>query len=79
MGMASKGERRLLAARIPTEVYRILEDRRRDAGVGSLSQYVADLLASYTGRTDLIRELDSKVLPQDVLPAARASSPTSTP
>lgn len=70
MAMASKGRRTSITSRIPTDVYEILEDRRRDAGVGSLSQYIADLLANYTGRTDLIRELDSKVLPQEVLPRA---------
>lgn len=70
MAMASKGERTNVTSRIPTEVYEILEARRRAAGVGSLSQYIADLMALYTGRTDLIRELDSKALPKpsDCLP-----------
>lgn len=58
MGMASKGNRRFLGARIPEEVYEILEDQQRDAGVGSLSQFISDLLARYTGRPDLVRELD---------------------
>lgn len=70
MGMASKGPRKIVTSRVPTDVYQILEDRRRDAGVGSLSQYIADLLANYAGRTDLIRELEPNVLPQEVLPAA---------
>lgn len=70
MAMASKGRRTSVTSRIPTDVYEILEEARRDAGVGSLSQYIADLLANYTGRTDLIRELDSKVLPREVLPRA---------
>lgn len=70
MAMASKGDRRFLAARIPGEVYSILENQRRDAGVGSLSQYVADLLASHAGRPDLVRELDSKALSREVLPEA---------
>ncbi|PZU04700.1 MAG: toxin-antitoxin system [Gordonia sp. (in: high G+C Gram-positive bacteria)] len=68
--MASKGERRRITSRIPIDVYMILEARRQDAGVDSLNQYIADLLANYAGRTDLIRELDSKVLPQEVLPEA---------
>ncbi|ARE34221.1 hypothetical protein A0W34_13585 [Rhodococcus sp. BH4] len=70
MGMASKGNRRFLGARVPQEVYEILEDQQREAGVGSLSQFIADLLAGYTGRPDLIRELDKKALPREVLPAA---------
>ncbi|WP_092808374.1 hypothetical protein [Rhodococcus globerulus] len=70
MGMASKGERRFLGARVPEEVYDILEDQRNVAGVSSLSQFVADLLAGYTGRPDLIRELDKKTLPRKVLPAS---------
>lgn len=70
MAMASKGPRTNITSRIPTDVYEILEAKRRAAGVGSLSQYVADLLANYSGRTDLIRELDSKALPQEVLPEA---------
>lgn len=70
MAMASKGERKRITSRIPTDVYEILEQRRQEAGVGSLNQYIADLLASYSGRRDLIRELDSKALPEEVLPAA---------
>lgn len=70
MAMASKGPRTVVTSRVPDDVYKILEDRRRAAGVGSVSQYVADLLASYAGRTDLIRELDQKALPKEVAPAA---------
>lgn len=63
MAMTSKGPRTTVTSRVPTDVYEILERRRVEAGVGSLSQFIADLLASYSGRTDLIRELDSKALP----------------
>lgn len=70
MAMASKGERRFLASRIPEEVYDILEDQRNAAGVVSMSQFIADLLADYTGRPDLIRELNSEKLSQEVFPAA---------
>lgn len=63
MAMASKGHRKSVTARIPTDVYEILQRERHDSGVGSLSQYVADLLASHAGRTDLVRELDLKALP----------------
>ena len=70
MGMPSKGHRRFLGARVPQEVYDILEDQRKAAGVGSLSQFIADLLAGYTGRPDLIRELDKTALPREVLPAS---------
>lgn len=68
VGRPSKGDRTRVISRIPTDVYEILEDRRRAAGVGSVSQYVADLLANYAGRADLIRELDGKALPQEVIP-----------
>lgn len=70
MAMASKGARRVVTSRVPTDVYEILEAHRQAAGVGSLSQYVADLLATYTGRPDLILELDRQARPREVLPAA---------
>lgn len=70
MGMASKGARTLVTSRVPNDVFEILEARRRAAGVGSVSQYIADLLAASAGRTDLMRELDEEALPKEVVSAA---------
>lgn len=57
MGMASKGARTRVVTRVPDEVYEALETGRKNAGVESLSQYVADLLAFTTGHKALVREL----------------------
>lgn len=57
MGMASKGARTRVVTRVPDEVYEALEEGRRAAGVESISQYVADLLAVTTGHHLLVREL----------------------
>ena len=57
MAMASKGARTVVTSRLPNDVFEILEDRRIAAGVGSVSQYIADVLALYAGRADLVREL----------------------
>ncbi|WP_420880705.1 hypothetical protein [Rhodococcus sp. (in: high G+C Gram-positive bacteria)] len=70
MAMASKGPRTLVASRVPDDVYQILEERRLATGVGSVSQFVADLLSGYAGRADLMRELDYEALLKGVLPAA---------
>lgn len=61
-GRPSKGPRTTITARIPDDVYAILESQRRAAGVRSVSQYIADVLSAYTGRPDLILELDTNVL-----------------
>ncbi|KZL30492.1 MULTISPECIES: ribbon-helix-helix protein, CopG family [Rhodococcus] len=63
MGMASKGSRRVITSRVPSDLYEILEQHRRAAGVRSLSQFVADVLASHFGRADLILELEPDLLP----------------
>ncbi|WNF44405.1 hypothetical protein [Rhodococcus sp. SG20037] len=63
MGMASKGARTVVTARVPNEIYEILEYRRRVAGVRSVSQFISDVLAIYVGRADLIRELEPDLLP----------------
>lgn len=70
MGRPSKGLRTAITSRIPVDVYEILEDQRRVAGVSSVSQYIADLLASYAGRADLMRELDEQALPSGAVTAA---------
>ncbi|RQO50036.1 hypothetical protein DBV08_05840 [Rhodococcus sp. KBW08] len=58
MGMTSKGPRTRVTSRIPTEIYAILEDRRRHSvAATSLSQFVSDVLALYVGRPDLAVEL----------------------
>ncbi|WP_438472806.1 hypothetical protein [Rhodococcus erythropolis] len=63
MAMASKGSRKLLTSRVPSDLYEILEENRRATGVRSLSQFVADVLADHFGRADLILELELDLLP----------------
>ncbi|RDH75458.1 toxin-antitoxin system [Mycolicibacterium moriokaense] len=48
------------------EVWREVHDRQRAAGVSSVSQYVADVLAIHVGREDLVVELGRR----EVLPLA---------
>jgi hypothetical protein len=43
-------------------VYSELEKLRQEAGVRSMSQYIADLLAMHVGRPELARELNQEVL-----------------
>ncbi|MBM4542989.1 hypothetical protein GS463_29150 [Rhodococcus hoagii] len=73
MGMASKGARTRVVTRVPDEVAEALEEGRKNAGVESLSQYVADLLAYCTGNAALARELSpnqEKLMSQEVLMSA---------
>ncbi|WP_235631434.1 MULTISPECIES: toxin-antitoxin system [Mycolicibacterium] len=44
------------------EVFAELEKLRQEAGVKSMSQYIADLLAMHVGRPELARELNQEVL-----------------
>lgn len=62
----SKGARTRLVSRVPDPVYNEIERRRREAGVSSVSQYVADLLAATTGHMELVAEWtpNQEVLPQ---------------
>ncbi|NKS02590.1 hypothetical protein GS528_16550 [Rhodococcus hoagii] len=67
--MASKGARTRVVTRVPDEVAEALEEGRKNAGVESLSQYVADLLAYCTGNAALARELSpnqEKLMSQEV-------------
>jgi hypothetical protein len=57
-----KGERERVVSRVPKRVFDELERRRVEAGVSSLSQYVADLLSATTGHADLVMELDQEVM-----------------
>lgn len=56
MGQPHKGDRVLLQARPPREVWDAVHIAASEAGL-SVSQYVADLLAQHVGRPDLVREL----------------------
>lgn len=62
MARESKGQRGRLG-RVPSVVYADLEQRAKEAGASSVSQYVSDLLCLYTGHRELVRELDQEVLP----------------
>ncbi|MET4050496.1 hypothetical protein ABIB34_004184 [Rhodococcus sp. UYP5] len=67
MPMPSKGERKPLTVRIPLELIKTLEQQQSSAGVTSLGQYLADLIAIVNDREDLALELnrphDQGVLP----------------
>lgn len=67
MPMPSKGKRKPVTVRIPSELMPMLEERQNSAGVKSMGQYLADIIAIMNGREDLALELNR---PQDqgVLP-----------
>ncbi|MFC8181542.1 hypothetical protein ACFULT_21915 [Rhodococcus sp. NPDC057297] len=67
MPMPSKGERKPLTVRIPLELIKTLEEQQSSAGVTSLGQYLADLIAIVNDREDLALELNRRQ-DQGVLP-----------
>ncbi|WP_032366076.1 hypothetical protein [Rhodococcoides fascians] len=67
MPMPSKGERKPLTVRIPLELIKTLEEQQSSAGVTSLGQYLADLIAIVNDREDLALELN-RPQNQGVLP-----------
>jgi len=69
-GRPHKGDRVLLQTRPYDAVVELVTDRQRAAGVSSLSQYVADVLAMHVSRNDLVVELDRI----DGLPLDRANA-----
>lgn len=56
----SLGERRPITTRLHPSLIEDLHQLRRDAGVKTMSQFVADLLALHAGRPELVRELDKE-------------------
>ncbi|MBY4128164.1 hypothetical protein HQO83_07165 [Rhodococcus fascians] len=67
MPMPSKGDRKPLTVRIPLELIKTLEEQQSSAGVTSLGQYLADLIAIVNDREDLALELN-RPQNQGVLP-----------
>jgi hypothetical protein len=67
MPMPSKGDRKPLTVRIPLELIKTLEEQQSSAGVTSLGQYLADLIAIVNDREDLELELN-RPQNQGVLP-----------
>lgn len=63
MARPSKGDRKKVDGRVPTEVKKLLEQRRIELGCTSESQLISDLLCIFVGRPDLTRELNQEVLP----------------
>lgn len=59
MGRPHKGERALLQTRPWLEVTELVRHRQKSAGVSSLSQYIADVLAIHVGRPHLAVEVGS--------------------
>lgn len=66
-GRVPKGVREQVPLRVPSELKPILQAAAADAGVSSLSQYLADRLCLDHGRPDLARELHTQNA-QGVLP-----------
>jgi hypothetical protein len=56
-GRPHKGDRVLLQTRPHRTVWEKIHEQTREAGVSSVSQYVADVLAMHIGRPDLVVEL----------------------
>lgn len=54
------GRRTLVQTRPHREVWTAVHQRQKQAGVSSVSQYVADVLAIHVGREDLVVELGHK-------------------
>lgn len=67
MPMPSKGNRKPVTVRIPAELIPLLEKQQNSAGVGSMGQYLADLIAIVNDREDLALELN-RPHEQGVLP-----------
>ncbi len=61
MPQRSKGPRRSITARVPEDVLAEMKKVQAELGI-SESQLVADVLAKYVGRDDLVRELHQEVL-----------------
>jgi len=57
---AFPGHRTLVQIRPLREVWLAVHERQKAAGVSSVSQYVADVLATLVGREDLVVELGRK-------------------
>jgi hypothetical protein len=61
--MHHKGDRKEVYGRVPVEVKRLLEAKKEELGCSSESQLIADVLCTFVGRPDLVRELGQEVLP----------------
>lgn len=57
MAQHHKGPRRQIATRVHDDVFDVVRDRSTARGL-SMSQWIADVLAEYVGRPDLVRELN---------------------
>lgn len=62
MPQPHKGDRHKILARPVNNVYEELERMRLAAGVSSMSQYMSDLLAIWSGMPELARELNQGLL-----------------
>lgn len=64
MPQPHKGERRPVLVRPMDPVFTELDKLRQAAGVSSMSQYIANVLAVHVGKPELARELNQEVLLQ---------------
>lgn len=69
MPSKSKGVRAHYTVRPPIEIAPLLEEKLRQSGCSSMSQWLADLLVIAAGRPDLALEL-GKTTDAEVLPLA---------
>ncbi len=69
MPARSKGARAHYTVRPPSEAAPLIEEKLRESGCSSMSQWLADLLVIAVGRPDLALEL-GKTLEAEVLPLA---------
>ncbi len=63
MAQPHKGDREMIASRIPRSVYEIIRTAAAERDI-SMSQYVADVMCEHTGHGELVRDLRQEVLPQ---------------
>lgn len=52
-----KGDRKAVYGRVPIAVKKLLEAKKEELGCSSESQLIADVLCTFVGRPDLVREL----------------------
>ncbi len=63
MAQPHKGDRELIASRVPRAVYDAIRLAAAERHL-TISQYVADVMATHTGHEELVRELRQEVLPR---------------
>lgn len=63
VGRPGKGDRTPITVRVPTELLAEIEAEAARLGASSRAQYLADLVVTAMGRSDLALDLRQEVLP----------------